>query len=171
MNLTEDEANKWDHECRAKEEKITQWACFGIVAISYCFIKDGYLLFSIPLVFSLFSVIADWISNFVFYYFYEKDKDDNKEETVLIDWYSNCSCDSYELHYKKQNEISIPGFSEFWRLVPFLLAILSFAILIIINFIFFLNMENNEEKRNLTVPEKTEERAAPGGGNTKVVKR
>lgn len=98
MKVDIDEASKWDHECRIKEEKITQWVCFSLVFICHSFIKDGYLIYFIPLASSLFSIGADWYSNWRIYYFYEKRE-------------------------------KIPKFYESWRIVPFILAMLSFAIL------------------------------------------
>lgn len=94
-------------ESRRKEEKITQWVCFGLVFMCHCFIKDGYLFFGIPLLCSLFSIGADWYSNWRGYYYYEKYNDNNKGFTT-------------------------PHFNEKLRLVPFGLAMASFAILYII---------------------------------------
>lgn len=104
MNIDKDDAKKWEHEAREKEEKITQWGCFGIVFMCHCFIKDGYLIYFIPLAFSLFSIGADWYSDWRYYHYYEEHIDDNKEEIVP------------------------PNFNELWRLVPFALAMLSFMI-------------------------------------------
>ena len=102
LRMDEKEANEFTREARRKEEKITQWVCFGLVFICHCFIKDGYLIYFIPLISSLVSIGADWFSNWRAYYYYEKCN--NKENFTLQD------------------------FNEGLRIGSFILAMLSFAI-------------------------------------------
>lgn len=103
----EKEANEFTREARKKEEKITQWVCFGLVFICHCFIKDGYLIYFIPLISSLFSIGADWYSNWRAYYYYEKYNRDNRYNRGF----------------------TLPDLNEGWRIVPFIIAMLFFAIL------------------------------------------
>ena len=103
--LSKEKAIDFTLEARRKEEKITQWVCFGLVFMCHCFIKDGYLFFGIPLFCSIFSIGADWVSNWRAYYYYEK-------------------CDDKE-------NFTLPDFDKRLILAPFVLAMLSFAILYI----------------------------------------
>lgn len=99
MEMENDEVKKMSQECRNKNENMHQWACYGIIYMCHCFMKeDGHLLYFIPMLFSVFSICADWCSNWRFYKPYEK-------EGKVLD------------------------FNENWCLVPAGGAILSFAIL------------------------------------------
>lgn len=107
LELTEEEALKLDFEARRKNDSILHYICFGIIlGCHYFIINGGYLLYFIPLLFSLFSIGADFYSNWRIYYYYEKYNDSNKD-------------------------IIVPDFGYCWYLIPAVCAILSYLILLL----------------------------------------
>lgn len=115
MISSREECDKWEHETRMKNDQIHNMICFGLLFICHYFIiSNGCLFYLIPLLLSLFSIGADWYSNWNFYYYYEEHIDDSEGGLV------------------------IPPFSDNWILVPFALAILSYLAIFLNNYLLIL---------------------------------
>ena len=74
---------------REKEEKITFWACSGIIAILHYnyFIPNGFnFIVFIPFIFSIFTILFDFLSNFIYYTKVERDPNIETIGILWINW-------------------------------------------------------------------------------------